>query len=192
MRASRGHNNSRAMGHGLGDSRFLGVRIPRGELPSTFIGCLTEPFTRESANMLAQFLRSAAPRLSEHADVDAQAELEITLAGYVARLRHFTDGSLSSAARGTAKVAQRTADQLVKTLCASGLLRNRNKLRRALCLGLEGALPHWSKLCTSQTALGRARFAVLPQYPLAKPPHPTRIRLPNSSHLIQNTVCRPF
>jgi hypothetical protein len=109
---------------------------------STFLGTPSKPLTRDSANSLASFLRASAHRLFENRDEHEQAELELTLIDYVARLKCF--GKTPTQAGATNVEPLRKADQLVKTLIASGLLRNRNKLRLALCLGLDAALPHWS------------------------------------------------
>jgi hypothetical protein len=90
---------------------------------------------------MVTFLRAAAPELLATVELEERAELDLTLQEHVARLMHFASGIASSSADSVSPL--RRADQLVKTLIASGLLRNRGSLKKALYMGLEAALPHW-------------------------------------------------
>ncbi len=94
-------------------------------------------------------MRNFAPQLlGPLGDDDERAEMELTLQEHVLQLKSFaaSDERMMHSAHIRMTEYER-ANQLVKTLVASGLLRNRGNVRRALFLGIEAALPHWTNLC---------------------------------------------
>jgi hypothetical protein len=108
------------------------------------VGQLREcPFTTTNASELANFLRASAEVLIHGKGPEERAELEITLEGFVARLQNFS-GTFGSPAVVRRLEPLKQADHVVKILMTSGLLRNRSGLKRALCLGLDATLPHWT------------------------------------------------
>ena len=110
------------------------------------LGTVRRPFTADNARDLAALLRDVAPRLLDPLAGELRAELELILQDNVLGLLSF--GQSAEHKKGLPQAsAMEKANQLVKTLVMSGLLRSRHNLRRALFLSIDAALPTWSNLC---------------------------------------------